>query len=195
MVGAGRVAAADALRGRLRAQFQGQTVLIGVDDMDVFKGIELKLQALGQVLDHHPEWRGRLTLLQVTNAPRCAPGPPPAPRARQPEAQAQGADAPRCARAARAARASAPPSQPPAAELQVQISCATARARSPAPRVLPAPLRRSEPAAAAAGREHVAPSTGPTPPCTPPSLVSKIVAGKRVLVPASANVSACSPGM
>ena len=55
------------------AQFQGQTVLIGVDDMDVFKGIELKLQAVERVLDHHPEWRGRLVLLQVTNAPRCAP--------------------------------------------------------------------------------------------------------------------------
>ena len=54
-------------------QFQGQTVLIGVDDMDVFKGIELKLQAVERVLDHHPEWRGRLVLLQVTNAPRCAP--------------------------------------------------------------------------------------------------------------------------
>lgn len=48
-------------------------MLIGVDDMDVFKGIELKLQAVERVLDHHPEWRGRLVLLQVTNAPRCAP--------------------------------------------------------------------------------------------------------------------------
>ncbi len=53
-------------------QFEGQTVLIGVDDMDVFKGIELKLQAVERVLDHHPEWRGRLTLVQVTNAPRSA---------------------------------------------------------------------------------------------------------------------------
>ena len=48
-------------------------MLIGVDDMDVFKGIELKLQAVERVLDHHPEWRGRLVLLQVTNAPRCVP--------------------------------------------------------------------------------------------------------------------------
>ena len=31
------------------AQFKGQTVLVGVDDMDVFKGIELKLLALEQV--------------------------------------------------------------------------------------------------------------------------------------------------
>ena len=56
----------------LLLQFEGQTVLIGVDDMDVFKGIELKLQAVERVLDHHPEWRGRLTLVQVTNAPRSA---------------------------------------------------------------------------------------------------------------------------
>ena len=54
----------------LRAQFKGQTVLIGCDDMDLFKGIELKLLALERVLDYHPEWRGRLVLVQVTNAPR-----------------------------------------------------------------------------------------------------------------------------
>lgn len=46
-------------------------VLIGVDDMDLFKGIELKLLAVERVLDYHPEWRGRLVLVQVTNAPRC----------------------------------------------------------------------------------------------------------------------------
>ena len=51
-------------------QFAGQTVLIGVDDMDLFKGIELKLLAVERVLEHHPEWRGRLVLIQVTNAPR-----------------------------------------------------------------------------------------------------------------------------
>ena len=47
-------------------------MLIGVDDMDLFKGIELKLMAVEQVLDHHPEWRGKLVLIQVTNAPRSA---------------------------------------------------------------------------------------------------------------------------
>ncbi len=31
-------------QGELAAQFKGKTVLLGVDDMDVFKGIELKLQ-------------------------------------------------------------------------------------------------------------------------------------------------------
>jgi trehalose-6-phosphate synthase len=60
-------------RGELAAQFRGKTVLIGVDDMDVFKGIELKLAAFEQVLEQHPEWRGKLVLVQVTSAPR-APG-------------------------------------------------------------------------------------------------------------------------
>lgn len=58
------------MAGDLGVQYRDQTVLIGVDDMDVFKGIELKIQAVERVLDHHPEWRGKLTLLQVTNAPR-----------------------------------------------------------------------------------------------------------------------------
>ncbi|KAI3437768.1 hypothetical protein D9Q98_000215 [Chlorella vulgaris] len=60
-------------QGELAAQFKGKTVLLGVDDMDVFKGIELKLQAFEQVLAHHPEWRGKLVLVQVTS-PARAPG-------------------------------------------------------------------------------------------------------------------------
>lgn len=59
-------------RGELCAQFEGKTVLMGIDDMDVFKGIELKLQAFEQVLIHHAEWRGRLVLVQVTSAARLA---------------------------------------------------------------------------------------------------------------------------
>ncbi|DBA83832.1 hypothetical protein WJX77_001850 [Trebouxia sp. C0004] len=59
-------------REELLNQFQGQMVLIGVDDMDLFKGIELKLMAVERVLDHHPEWRGKLVLIQVTNAPRSS---------------------------------------------------------------------------------------------------------------------------
>jgi trehalose-6-phosphate synthase len=30
--------------GELRSQFEGRKLLVAVDDMDVFKGIELKLQ-------------------------------------------------------------------------------------------------------------------------------------------------------
>lgn len=56
--------------GELASQLEGQTVLLGVDDLDAFKGIELKMLAVERVLDAHPEWRGRLTLVQVSNAPR-----------------------------------------------------------------------------------------------------------------------------
>jgi len=51
--------------GELRAEYKDKMVLIGVDDMDVFKGIELKLAAFQEVLVHHPEWRGKLVLIQV----------------------------------------------------------------------------------------------------------------------------------
>lgn len=55
-------------RGELAAQLKGKTVLIGADDMDVFKGIELRLQAFERVLSNHPEWRGTLVLVQVGGA-------------------------------------------------------------------------------------------------------------------------------
>ncbi len=58
--------------GELRAEYRDKMVLIGVDDMDVFKGIELKLAAFQEVLVHHPEWRGKLVLIQVTSAPRAS---------------------------------------------------------------------------------------------------------------------------
>jgi trehalose-6-phosphate synthase len=57
-------------RGELLSEFQGKTVLVGVDDMDVFKGIELKLLAFERVLEHHQEWRSKLVLVQV----RCCSG-------------------------------------------------------------------------------------------------------------------------
>lgn len=55
-------------RGELRAQFAGLKVLVGVDDMDVFKGIELKLQAFERLLDHNPDLRGKIVLVQVWQA-------------------------------------------------------------------------------------------------------------------------------
>ncbi|KAG2439617.1 hypothetical protein HXX76_004969 [Chlamydomonas incerta] len=57
-------------RGELVAQYGGLTVLVGCDDLDVFKGVELKLLALERLLDTHPEWRGQLVLVQITNPPR-----------------------------------------------------------------------------------------------------------------------------
>lgn len=57
-------------RGELLAQFAGKTVLVGVDDMDVFKGIELKLRAFEALLEAHPELRSRAVLVQVANPAR-----------------------------------------------------------------------------------------------------------------------------
>ncbi|KAK8627672.1 hypothetical protein V6N13_135276 [Hibiscus sabdariffa] len=44
---------------------QGKTMLLGVDDMDIFKGISLKLLAMEQLLLQHPECRGKVVLVQI----------------------------------------------------------------------------------------------------------------------------------
>ncbi|PIA58626.1 hypothetical protein AQUCO_00500517v1 [Aquilegia coerulea] len=54
----------------LRDQFRGCTVLLGVDDMDIFKGISLKLLAMEQLLIQHPDWRGKVVLVQIANPAR-----------------------------------------------------------------------------------------------------------------------------
>ncbi|KAJ4899992.1 hypothetical protein Rs2_13943 [Raphanus sativus] len=54
----------------LRDQFLNQKVLLGVDDMDIFKGISLKLLAMEQLLQQHPEKRGRVVLVQIANPAR-----------------------------------------------------------------------------------------------------------------------------
>ncbi|CAN4082206.1 unnamed protein product [Withania somnifera] len=55
---------------QLKQQFQGKTVLLGVDDMDIFKGVNLKLLALEEMLKQHPKWRGRAVLVQIANPAR-----------------------------------------------------------------------------------------------------------------------------
>ncbi|KAI5019478.1 hypothetical protein ZWY2020_044366 [Hordeum vulgare] len=54
----------------LRQQFEGMTVLLGVDDTDIFKGINLKLLAFEYMLKTHPKWRGRAVLVQIANPAR-----------------------------------------------------------------------------------------------------------------------------
>ncbi|KAL0925729.1 hypothetical protein M5K25_004096 [Dendrobium thyrsiflorum] len=49
---------------------QGRTMLLGVDDMDIFKGISLKLLAFEQLLLQHPECRGKVVLVQIANPAR-----------------------------------------------------------------------------------------------------------------------------
>ncbi|XP_073039689.1 probable alpha,alpha-trehalose-phosphate synthase [UDP-forming] 7 isoform X1 [Primulina eburnea] len=54
----------------LKQQFEGKTVLLGVDDMDIFKGINLKLLAMEQMLKLHPNLQGRAVLVQIANPSR-----------------------------------------------------------------------------------------------------------------------------
>lgn len=60
----------DSRVAELRDQFKGQTVLLGVDDMDIFKGISLKLLAMEQLLTQHPDKRGKVVLVQIANPAR-----------------------------------------------------------------------------------------------------------------------------
>ncbi|KAI5064229.1 hypothetical protein GOP47_0020899 [Adiantum capillus-veneris] len=54
----------------LNEEFKGKTVLLGLDDMDIFKGIGLKLLALEQLLNEHPDKRGKLVMVQIANPAR-----------------------------------------------------------------------------------------------------------------------------
>lgn len=56
--------------GELKQKFEGKTVLLGVDDMDIFKGVNLKLLAMEQMLKQHPKWQGRAVLVQIANPAR-----------------------------------------------------------------------------------------------------------------------------
>jgi len=54
----------------LTAEFRGKIVLLGVDDMDIFKGIGLKLLAFEQLLHQHSRWRDKVVFVQIVNPPR-----------------------------------------------------------------------------------------------------------------------------
>ena len=49
----------------LSRQHRNKKVIIGVDRLDYIKGIPQKLAALDLLLQKHPEWIGRLVLIQV----------------------------------------------------------------------------------------------------------------------------------
>lgn len=54
----------------LKTKYEGKIVLLGVDDMDIFKGIGLKLLAMEQLLYQHPELVGKLVMVQILNPAR-----------------------------------------------------------------------------------------------------------------------------
>jgi trehalose 6-phosphate synthase len=61
-----RKSARSAAAEELRASLGGRRLIIGVDRLDYSKGIAHRLQAFNHFLDAAPEWRGKVTYLQVT---------------------------------------------------------------------------------------------------------------------------------
>jgi alpha,alpha-trehalose-phosphate synthase [UDP-forming] len=50
---------------RLRRQTGEQRVILGLDRLDYTKGLPERLRGFRTLLDRHPEWQGKVTLLQV----------------------------------------------------------------------------------------------------------------------------------
>nr|XP_027190909.1 probable alpha,alpha-trehalose-phosphate synthase [UDP-forming] 9 isoform X2 [Cicer arietinum] len=51
-------------------QFKGKKLIIGVDDIDIHKGVSLKFFAVEQLLKEDPLLQGQLILVQILNPPR-----------------------------------------------------------------------------------------------------------------------------
>ena len=49
----------------LEQKFQGIKIIVGVDRLDYIKGVPQKLHALEVFLTEHPEWIGKVVLVQV----------------------------------------------------------------------------------------------------------------------------------
>ncbi|KAI9111725.1 hypothetical protein K1719_017415 [Acacia pycnantha] len=54
----------------IQEEFKGRKLILGVDDMDIFKGISLKLLALELLLHQHPDLLGKIVLVQIVNPAR-----------------------------------------------------------------------------------------------------------------------------
>jgi trehalose-6-phosphate synthase len=55
----------EALSSSLRNTYKDKRILVGVDRLDYIKGLPRKVQALDQLLSQHPEWIGKVVLIQV----------------------------------------------------------------------------------------------------------------------------------
>ncbi|KAK9090475.1 hypothetical protein Sjap_023652 [Stephania japonica] len=54
----------------IQEQYKGKKLFLGVDDMDIFKGISLKLLAVENLLKQNPAMQGKLVLIQIVNPAR-----------------------------------------------------------------------------------------------------------------------------
>ena len=59
----------DAQVRALRHMYAGKKIVVGRDRLDAVRGVAQKLQAFELFLQRHPEWRGRVVLIQVTSSP------------------------------------------------------------------------------------------------------------------------------
>jgi trehalose 6-phosphate synthase/phosphatase len=55
---------------QIQQQFKGKKLILGVDDMDIFKGISLKFLAMEKLLLQRPELLGKIVLVQILNPAR-----------------------------------------------------------------------------------------------------------------------------
>lgn len=56
----------------IQDKFKGKKLILGVDDMDIFKGISLKLLAFEHLLQQHEQLQGKLVLVQIVNPARSS---------------------------------------------------------------------------------------------------------------------------
>jgi trehalose 6-phosphate synthase/phosphatase len=49
----------------LRAKYAGRKVMLGIDRLECVRGIPLKLLAFEKFLQQHPQWLGKVVLVQV----------------------------------------------------------------------------------------------------------------------------------
>ncbi len=61
----GRSRDADVSQTRQRLGLKDERLIFGVDRLDYTKGIPERIRAFERMLENHPEWRGRVTMLQV----------------------------------------------------------------------------------------------------------------------------------
>ncbi|KAF8399285.1 hypothetical protein HHK36_015150 [Tetracentron sinense] len=55
----------------IQERFEGKKLILSIDDMDIFKGINLKLLAMERLLQqHHQELEGKIVLVQIMNPAR-----------------------------------------------------------------------------------------------------------------------------
>ncbi|KAG5407901.1 hypothetical protein IGI04_014020 [Brassica rapa subsp. trilocularis] len=54
----------------IQEKYRGKKVILGVDDMDIFKGLSLKILAVEHLLQQYPSMQGKLVLIQIVNPAR-----------------------------------------------------------------------------------------------------------------------------